>query len=456
LSSAFNSEALTAQTTHVINGSAPYLTFDGGVTRATNVDELLAITLPDGGSGVKLTPSTPSSFSNPIEMPIPNVRFSDISMFVPTNTNSVTLSSLIGPPNNYWGDDDGDGNVSVTGGNITLAITDKEGNSVTRSETLDICKSPYKVKLESTAGTLSTSYGEPNSSTFAAGDVEYYLKPNSPPKVCFARPNLFFGTDVLAGPPAIWNPDKGFLVQSEVPSSYGLNFPTTGANNLYFDLDIAGVDARTLSWPNITHGDITVELNPTSATTVRATLVGPSATSSQIDSDTPTPVAVPNLSSPFEIVGRDSSSNQVITYGFKLKQWFVNRGDKMAIPSNQATWCSSIGYNLSRVRDLTNAIGTIGLNGDPILGASPSSSGGYHMRHIDAGFFTEWGEMYDYTGAGFFDIFHDGSGNGDYLTSDVGAAGEREHFMVSPNIGQTGEFNGDFLCYAVCASVLRP
>ena len=41
------SQALTAKTRNFINGHAPYLTFDGGYTRATNTDELLGITLSD-------------------------------------------------------------------------------------------------------------------------------------------------------------------------------------------------------------------------------------------------------------------------------------------------------------------------------------------------------------------------------------------------------------------------
>jgi hypothetical protein len=118
LFSAFNSQALTPQSTlNVINGSAPYLTFDGGLTRATNTEGLLWITLPGGN---RITPhSNPSSRSNPIELQYANVRFTDIGMLVPTNTNSVALNTLIGPPNNYWGDDDGDGQgvngVSATG-----------------------------------------------------------------------------------------------------------------------------------------------------------------------------------------------------------------------------------------------------------------------------------------------------------------------------------------------------
>jgi hypothetical protein len=232
---AFSGEALTSRTTQTIHGSAPYLTFDGGVTKATDVNDLLWVALPDG---TKITPNTnPSSPSNPISLPNVGDDFTNIDMLVPVGSDTVSLNTLIGPPNNYWKDDDGDGDVTATG-DLTLTITDKDSNPVTRSEVLDICKSPYKVKLASTAGTLSTSYGVPHSSTFAAGDVEYYLKPNSPAKVCFARPGSLYQYYSAASPLNIWNPDNGFLVQSTVTSGYHRNFPTTGTHNLYFDLDL--------------------------------------------------------------------------------------------------------------------------------------------------------------------------------------------------------------------------
>ncbi|MCX8684234.1 hypothetical protein J3U09_10920, partial [Gilliamella sp. B2889] len=49
------SHALTSKTSNVIQGSAPYLTFDGGRTRVVDVNGLLGITLSDG---TKYTPST--------------------------------------------------------------------------------------------------------------------------------------------------------------------------------------------------------------------------------------------------------------------------------------------------------------------------------------------------------------------------------------------------------------
>ncbi|MCX8583023.1 hypothetical protein, partial [Gilliamella sp. B3372] len=120
------SHALTVNTSNSIHGNEPYLTYDGGRTRAVNNDGLLGITLSDG---THYTPSTNSSSITPISLPVEGQSFADISMFVPTNTNSVDLNSLIGPPNNYWGDDDGDSDVTATG-TLSLSIVDKSGQTV--------------------------------------------------------------------------------------------------------------------------------------------------------------------------------------------------------------------------------------------------------------------------------------------------------------------------------------
>jgi hypothetical protein len=444
LFSAFSSQALTTQTTrNVIHGSAPYLTFDGGRTRAANVDELLAITLP---SGTRIKPSTnTSSASNPIQLQYANIHFTQIGMFVPTNTGSVALNTLIGSPYNYWGDDDGDGQGSggiTATGSLALSIVDKEGKAVDRQDTLDICSAPYKITLSSSGGTLSTRYGFPKSRSFSASSATYYISPKASPTVCFSRPSLIFGLGQYAGPSNIWNPANGFLIQSTVPSDYHRNFPTTGAHNLYFDLLIEGVNANQLSWPPVTHSGITASITRNSSTSVRVTLTGPHATSSQMSSSSPGNIPRPSLPATFELVGRDSSGRAIIKYGFVLKQWFVNRGIYHYNYSNSSSWCNSIGYSMPRVRDLTNGVRT---ESEPISGARPSASWENYMRHIDAGFFSEWGGMDNYPSASFAFYF--------YWTSD--AASSTQFHVHSYNGGiRRDSPSGSYS--VVCASVLRP
>ena len=387
----FSSHALTSKTSNVIHGNVPYLTFDGGRTRVNDSNGLLGIMLSDGTQYTLSTNS--SSPEKPIVLPVAGQSFADIDMFVPTNTDSVDLSTLIGPHHNYWGDDDGDSDVTATG-SVSLSIVDKSSQSVSRSTVPEICKAPYRVTLSSTNGTLSTRYGVPNSSDFSANVVTYFVNPKATPIVCFARPNLYMGTDDYAGPSSMWDPANGFLTQSNDSSSYGQNFPTTGANGLYFDLLISG-SSQALSWSPLSQGGITVTMTNSTATSVRVTLTGPFATESQHHSDNPGRLPTLTLPQTFELVGRDGQGNPVVKYGFTLKQWFVNRGNDTSKHSNALSWCNSIGYRMPRVKDLTNS------SRFSSLGATPSSHSDHYMRHIGSGFFTEWGRMEDYSGIGF-------------------------------------------------------
>jgi hypothetical protein len=447
LLSAFSSHALTTQTTrNVINGSAPYLTFDGGRTRATNVDELLSITLP---SGTRITPSTnTSSASNPIQLQRDNVSSIDIGMAVPTNASSVALNTLIGPPNNYWGDDDGDGQGSggiTATGSLTLSIVDKAGNAVDRRDTLTICNAPYKVTLSSSGGTLSTRYGFPNSSNFDASSAIYYIKPKTLPTVCSARPDIYYGSSDYAGPSYIWHPSSGFLTQSTTPSHYDLNFPTTGADKLYFYLEVVGVDPSSLSWPSVTRGGITasmeiVQPNPSAIQTfdqpggLRVTLTGPALNDAGSR-------PLPSLPATFELVGLNRHGRRVVTYGFVLKQWFVIQSVHSSNYSQSSSWCTGLGYQIPRVRDLTNAV-RIGV--DPISGAAPSSSKNAYQRYIGAGFFSEWSVLSNYTGANIRNYRS-------YWTSDTSRG---FHFVVAPSYGQI--FIDNNTHFSICSSHLRP
>jgi hypothetical protein len=242
----------------------------------------------------------------------------------------------------------------------------------------------------------------------------------------YARPNLFFGHYDFAGPADIWNPDKGFLVQSTNPESYNLNFPTTGAHNLYFDLLISGVDINELTWEPVTHEGITATVTNVVANdrwipkedkgqvVARVKLTGPEA-KNQWYNPHPNPIAKPQLPQTFELVGRDIYGVEVVKYGFVLRQWFVNRGGQLKTYSDQLAWCNSLGYRIPRIRDLTNAKCGGDINSFPCInnidGATPSSGGNHYQRNIGAGFFTEWGSMHYYTDAGF--VF-----NG-YWTSDT-------------------------------------
>ncbi|NUF26770.1 hypothetical protein [Gilliamella sp. ESL0254] len=437
------SQPFMACTSRVIEGSAPYLAFNYGLTKATDTDSLLSIRLEDGRV---IRPSTnTSSVSNPISLPRAGSRLGDIGMiFPPLTASSVSLSDLA-TRFGYWRDDDGD-EPAANGisGSISASFTDKDGNDVSFNEELSGCKAPYRVTLSSTEGYLQTQYGVPNRTNFSSQRVTYYINPygvTGGPVTCYfassARPNLVYGTGNYAGPSNIWDPNKGFLTQSTDSSSYDRNFPTTGADGLYFDLEMpTGVNASQLTWSVVTNGDITATVTSVAANdrwipsvdrgkvVARVKLSGPRADDTQKNSSNPSPLDVPSLPQTFELVGRDSRGHGV-RYGFVLKQWFVNRGNKDDTQSNQSTWCSSLGYRLPRIKDLTNAkCGTSSssfpcVNG--IDGATPNSSINNYMRYIGAGFFTEWGYMSHYADLDFGSTY--------YWTSDNG-------FDVSPHFGR--------------------
>ena len=442
LSTSFANYALTTKTTNIIYGSAPYLTFDGGRTRVTNTAALLGISLSDGR---KFTPTTNNSSDNPIVLPVAGQSFNDIGMLVPTDTNSIALSSLIGTPYNYWGDDDGDGqgvNGVTATGSLNVSIVDKNNQAVARNEVLSICKAPYKLTLSNGEGRLTTRYGVPNESRFNAGNATYYINPNiSSPAICYARPNLGGNSGLSA---AVWKPGKGFLTQSVTPSSYGLNFPTTGAHNLYFDLDISG-NNQALSWAPVSHGGITATMTDSTSTSVRVTLTGPAVTDpNKWRSDSPGGIAMPSLPQVFELVGRDSSGNAVVKYGFVLKWWFVNRGNYIRSSGlGLLDWCNKIGGYLPIAKDLTNG-------SCPWRFTKPSQCRDYfvwpnstsaspdsrYRRHIGAGFFTEWGRVDYYRGANFirkmywtktpYNLNDLSSGNVVYVVNSDGAMGHTD------------------------------
>ena len=197
-----------------------------------------------------------------------------------------------------------------------------------------------------------------------------------------------------------------------------------------------------LKWGDpVTQGGITVTMTPdVTGEKVRVTLTGPVA--KQLAQNNSEQVDKPTLPQTFELVGRDNSGQAVVKYGFELKQWFVNRGtvyesifdhyDK----NNHLLWCNNIGYRLSSIADLTNAV-----YGD-YIGATPSSPGNHYQRRIGAGLFTEWGVMSTYAGANFQRYSYPAGGY--YRTNEGSRVG------VNPDNG--GAQNNLSTRYGVCVS----
>ncbi|MCX8661479.1 hypothetical protein J3T98_10975 [Gilliamella sp. B2772] len=372
---------------------------------------------------MQYTPSTNTSSSlAPIVLPVAGQSLARVNMFVPVNTDSVALSRLI-DTYKYWGDNDGDTDVTATG-TLSLSVTDKYSRAVPRHTVLGHCGAPYSLKLTSTDGTLFTRYGVPRSSTFNASSVTYYVTPNpkTEPEVCFAKPVLIADElDKHPGPSSIWNHYKGFFTQDTRPNYYGENFPTTGANNMYFDLEIAG-NSQKLAWSSVTQGGITATMSNPTPTSVRVTLTGPVAKASQWNSNNPGLIAKPTFPQTFELIGHYAHNGErAVKYGFQIKQWFVNRGQGYYTYSNMESWCNKIGYRMPTVKDLTNA------TRHEVTGATPSSPDDHYQRRIGASFIAEWGNLNKYEKAGF--------GTNRFWTNVI-APGNDNRFVVYPAEGK--------------------
>ncbi|OCG74964.1 hypothetical protein [Gilliamella sp. Occ4-3] len=133
-----SSQALSAKTSQVIHGSAPYLSIDG-VTKVASMEDLLGIRLPNisyipQGANSALYPNAVIDQSNvdaPIEMPNITDTFADIQAIVPlVNYPRIQLSELMDSPYNYGRDDDGDDNINAIG-NLTIKWQDKNGTDIT-------------------------------------------------------------------------------------------------------------------------------------------------------------------------------------------------------------------------------------------------------------------------------------------------------------------------------------
>jgi hypothetical protein len=208
-------------------------------------------------------------------------------------------------------------------------------------------------------------------------------------------------------------------------------------HNLYFDLLITEVDINELKWEPVTHEGITATVTNVvpndywipdedrGQVVARVRLRSPKGI--------PPSQIKPRLPQTFELVGRDiNTGDGVVKYGFVLKQWFVIR-DRATYSDNLA-WCNSLGYRMPRVRDLTNS-------NYKNLGTTPSSSGNNYMRHIGAGFFSEWGFMLDYADSVSRDF--------GYWTSDASGSGQ---FSVSSHGGNVHSLSADYSNYEICTT----
>jgi len=429
----FTIGALSAQTAHTIQGRRPYIEVNGETL--TDLSRFLSIKIGDNtyisdasGNMKKVNSDgtlTVIPTGTPISLVSVGAQFDSVTTIVPADMGSYNLSSIV--PDDVFKDEDEDNTFTLVG-NVIGEWKDKNGMSIGSELTAipNDCLAPYTLTFTTKDSlSLSTQYGDPHTTAYDNTSAIFTIVPVSQVGICFAKPDMTYSTGQYAGPSNIWDTSNGFKLQSIIPSSYSSNFPTTGANNLYFDLDIAGVSSA-LDWPSVTVGTapnaITATMTNISATSVRVTLTGPMASSSSSGATADAPPALPAR---FELVGY-SGSTAVVKYGFALKKWYINRSRIMDNASNQASWCSSLNgdnYTITKPEDLTTA-----------------SFGTYLKRQIGGGLFSEWGSMTKYTSANF--VFDN------YWSTDT-IPNSKTQFVIEPD-GSFLPYQNDYQSHIVC------
>ncbi|MCX8729054.1 hypothetical protein J3U66_01510 [Gilliamella sp. B2969] len=419
----FTAQALSTKTVNIIQGSAPYIEFNGN--EINDLTELLSIRVgndvyvSDEQGNMKkknddgtLTDVTSIMFANVDDI------FKNVSTLLPADNTLHAFNDLSIIPSSMHKDIDGDDNFTLTG-NFKGEWKDKENVSLDNKivKLPDICKSPYTLTLTTTENpSISTLYGIPSTKIYGNGSAKYTIdiNPDTPAKVCFARPGSYLQPPDLAedisGPPNMWNKEYGFLIQSTDSNSYNLNFPTTGGDKLYFDMIIIG-SPNVLTWPDVTVGGITATMSNITPTTVRVTLLGPSASKEQMlianAATNPTgPVDKPILPAKFELKGM-LNGEVVVKYGFEINKWFITKGRRESAVRYElgkpSSWCSTTGYHLPQIMELTNASSWDSSSDyepypPPVQTPSPDN---FYKRMIGGGFLTEWGDLVDdYTSSG--------------------------------------------------------
>ncbi|WP_141674343.1 hypothetical protein [Gilliamella sp. wkB108] len=398
------------------------------------------------GGKVVASSTDNSSATDPINLTTEFVKFSDITTFVPfTSYPEIALSDII-IKSNYWLDIDGDANPNVTGG-LKIKWQDSEGNDITETvknnanSELKGCSAPYQLTIEAANGVLSTQYGDPRTSNFTGGKHTYYINPKIvQPEVCNIRPNLsleFPDASVSNGPD--WKAHKGFYVMDL--NKPEVNFPTTGSNNLFFDIVFVGeVPATSLVQYNgsnvypISGSGVHLELSAPSKGVLRLYVKGPTASNSS------------GFSPSIFRLYKDQAKNDLL-YAFNIQRWYVAKLNGNGNYDSAVDFCNSLsGYRVPLVTDFTNSNrmnwhgGIPGVNGDYQRRISYKQNDGSWM----GGLFNEWGavanESTNYPGTdwGVFDAGHQGWSYGSYFWTS-NKENDTYNFVVESHLGATGD-----------------
>lgn len=379
--------ALSIESSKSIEGSASYISLDGGITKVPSSTGLLGLKLPDGrfyipsrASDAALYPGAikdNSTRTTPIKVP-EGTTYADLKIAIPRTNNDDYPKLLFKdfPKFGYIIDEDGDqfnlpnSNYNYLRATWSSAWISAGFSDITKdvrdniNDKLDPCLGVYQLKLEQ-VGTFSDAFslGIPNTISFSSRSLShsYFIVPSSDDNInhaqaCFVRTPSFYpdyDSSVNTVGPG-WAPRKGFKPQDiNNPES---NFPTTGADGLSFRIKLVnitpeqviaanGVSVSPISGSNtVTLSLSVVQLYSTNVLSVK--LNGPVHTSSSIQ---------PFVPAEFKLYS--DASHHDLLYSFKIGRWYirplVSYFGSYEYAINQCQRYD--GYRVPRIADLTNA-----------------------------------------------------------------------------------------------------
>ncbi|MWN89431.1 hypothetical protein GQ597_01695 [Gilliamella sp. Pra-s65] len=391
----------------------------------------------------------------------------------------LNLSAVFEQPRaNEVIDVDGDGDIILSADSanpLTLAWYYEDANNnevkLTPAQTSTVFSAllssgiyPY-VKVSGPV-TLNTRYGIPDSQSYPDNNIAISKTPYRNFNIAidgeaikYASPNMHFSDHdysyrdktIFDYTPATLN---GFVAQND----YLRNFPSTGANNLYFYLVTDGIDnsLNTTNWtvrtsniddssPSAITATVTKSTAPgttgfkayNNKNMVLVTLKGPDSSAK-----TRTQATAPTANLPVDIELTVTTKQKVkLSYKFRINKWFVNRGSIVAALREQREWCDKLGdYKLAEARDLSNA---------RLLNfiESGRNTFNFYKRYVGEGFLSEWGPLTHYSGAKFY--------NATYAWSNTVVPSNGDNFIyVNMNDGALHHIltHQNLLHYAICVT----
>lgn len=389
--------------------------------------------------------------------------------------NSLNLGYVLAAPSESEAFDiDGDGDITLSEastGSVTLDwyyenTSDTEIKLTTEQKNMKFSNLiisgiyPY-IKIQGNVA-LQTKYGDPSvqvypDSSLLVTEIPFRIFNVSVggEAIKFASPNMLYSSGIYSyGDTTKFNPttQNGFVPQDD----YLNNFPSTGANGLYFYIVTEGVNntLETTEWTvktsdtssNPIRAEVTKSVAPRTTgfksydatNMVLVTLKGPDA--SVKDSSSATAPSA-NLPVDIEIIGK-TKQGVILSYMFRIDKWFINSGQITNSPIVQTEWCSNLGsYRLATVRELSNARHNH---------LTDNLHNNYnYKRAVHEGLITEWGGMAYYnvgsnTVPGFFNTTYG-------WTSTVSTNGNN-YYVNMNDAALNDDRNSNYNYYALCIS----